>query len=98
MDRISISSAREEFADALNRVAYGGERIILERRGKNIAGLVSVDDVKFLQRLEDEYDLSEARKALSEAEIKGTISWEQIKKEMAKRRKRKPAKSRRKSA
>jgi len=88
MTRLSMSNAREELADALNRVAYGGERIIIHRRGKNLAGLVSVDDVKFLQRLEDEYDLKAAREALAEAEVKGTISWEQIKKEMAQRRKR----------
>lgn len=88
MTRISISSAREELADALNRVAYGGERIMIHRRGKNVAGLVSVDDVKFLQRLEDAYDMKEARQALAEAEVKGTIPWDQIKKELAKRRKR----------
>ena len=82
MTRISISSAREELADALNRVAYGGERIMIHRRGKNVAALVPVEDVKLLERLEDQIDLDLARKALAEAKRKGTIPWSQIKKEL----------------
>ena len=60
---LSISKIRGSMADALNRVAYGGERIVLERRGKGVAALVSLDDLELLQELEDRADVEAARKA-----------------------------------
>lgn len=35
-------------AELVNGVAYGGARIILQRHGKNVAALVSIDDLKRL--------------------------------------------------
>src|SRR3972149_10341401 len=37
--RLAVEDARKEFAHTLNRVAYGGERIILARRGRDLAAL-----------------------------------------------------------
>ena len=37
---MSIVELRDNLADTLNRIAYGGERIILERHGKPVAALV----------------------------------------------------------
>ncbi len=82
MTRLKASEVREEFADVINRVAYGGERIVVHRRGKDVVALVPVDDVALLQALEDRIDLEEARKALAEAKSKGTVSWEALKAEM----------------
>ena len=45
---------------------YQGERIILERRGKEVAAIVSMDDLALLQMLEDRDDVRAARKALAE--------------------------------
>ncbi len=85
MDRISISSAREEFADALNRVAYGGERIIIKRRGKSIAALVPVEDAKALERLEEKIDLEMMRAALADVKKYGTVPWKDLKKELTRK-------------
>jgi prevent-host-death family protein len=63
---ISIAEVRNNLADALNRAAYGPERVILERRGKPVAVLVSMDDLELLERLEDEVDLKAVRKARKE--------------------------------
>ena len=52
-DRVSISVARETLAELIGRVQYGGEHIVLERRGKAVAALVSAEDAAFLDRLED---------------------------------------------
>jgi prevent-host-death family protein len=46
--RIATSDAREHLAELVNAVAYGGARIVLQRHGKNVAALVSIED---LQRL-----------------------------------------------
>ena len=74
---MNINEIRNNLADAINRVAYTGERIVLERRGKGVAALVSVEDLALLERLEDEADIKAARKALKE---KGGISLEDLKK------------------
>jgi prevent-host-death family protein len=63
----------------INRAAFGKERIVLTRRGKEIAAVVPIEDVKLLEELEDRIDLEEARAALAEAKSKGTIPWEKIK-------------------
>jgi prevent-host-death family protein len=72
---MNINEIRNNLADAINRVAYAGERIVLERRGKGVAALVSVDDLALLERLEDEMDIKAARKALKE---KGGVPLEKI--------------------
>ena len=79
MTRLDATKARDEFSDTLNRVAYTGERIVLRRRGKDIAAIVSVEDLKLLEGLEDRLDLEAARKALRE---KGSIPWKKLKAEL----------------
>ena len=82
--RINISKARAEFPDILNRAAYGHERTILSRRGKDLAAIISIEDLQLLERLaEDEMDridLEDARAAL--AEPGESISFEQVKKDL----------------
>jgi prevent-host-death family protein len=82
MARLSVNSVRKDLAETLNRVAYNGERVVVERRGKGVAAIVPVADLEFLEVLEDRLDLEAARVALKEAEKQGTVSWAQLKKEM----------------
>lgn len=63
---ISVKDVRNNLADALNRAAYAGERIILERRGKPVAAIVSMDDVELLERIENDADPKAVRKARKE--------------------------------
>jgi len=80
MTTIPISEAREHLADLGNRVSLRGERVVVERRGKNLFALVPVEDLELLERLEDETDIRLARKAMKE---KGpNISWEKVKKDL----------------
>lgn len=74
---MKIADIRNNLADAINRVAYGRERILLERRGKKVAALVPVEDVELLEELEDQADIRAAKKALKE---KGGITLEELKK------------------
>ncbi len=79
MARLAANEARKDFADAINRVAYAGERIVVHRRGKDVAALISVEDLAILENLEDMIDLADAREALKES---GSVSWEKMKKEL----------------
>ncbi len=79
MTHIESTKARDEFADTLNRVAYAGERIVLSRRGKDIAAIVPMEDLEMIRAIEDRIDLAAAKKALKE---KGSIPLAKIKAEL----------------
>jgi prevent-host-death family protein len=76
---ISTVKAREQLSTVINRAAFGKERVVLTRRGKEVAAVVPIEDMKLLEELEDRIDLEEARAALAETKSKGTIPWEKIK-------------------
>jgi len=46
--KISAAEAKAKLSELLARVAYGGDRYVIERRGKPVAALVSVDDLERL--------------------------------------------------
>jgi prevent-host-death family protein len=73
---MNVVDIRSKLADAINRVAYAGERIILERRGKGVAALVSVEDLALLEEMENQADIRAAKKALKE---KGGVPLEKVK-------------------
>jgi antitoxin (DNA-binding transcriptional repressor) of toxin-antitoxin stability system len=81
---LSVAKVRDNMADALNRVAYAGERIVLQRRGQGIAALVSMEDLALLEALEDRADIKAARKALAEAKRKGEapLTAEQVRQQL----------------
>jgi prevent-host-death family protein len=83
MSSISTVEAREKLAEVVNRVAYGQERIVLTRRGKALVAVVPIEDLEWMQELEDRHDIEEALAALKEArEEGGTISVEALKAEL----------------
>lgn len=80
MTRIAASEARMDFADIVNKVAFGGERVTLQRHGKDVAAIVPVEDLRLIEALEERMDLQAARAALKE---KGPrIPWSRLKKEL----------------
>ena len=77
---ISTADARKNFADIVNKVAYGKEPIILTRRGQEVAALVSIDELELLQQIEDHIDIEDAKKALAEPgdNISAKKVWKQL--------------------
>ena len=47
---VSIGRVKRDLSDLINRVAYGGERIVLTSRGKPKAAIVSLEDYERLER------------------------------------------------
>ncbi|MFL6214883.1 MAG: type II toxin-antitoxin system prevent-host-death family antitoxin [Blastocatellia bacterium] len=80
MGRLTISEAREDFAETVNRVAYRGERIILHRREKDIVAIVPIEDLAILEEAEDRLDIEAAREALAESDER--IPYDQVRKEL----------------
>lgn len=50
---VAIGQVKRDISELVNRVAYGGERIILTSRGKPKAVLVSLEDYAKLQQGEE---------------------------------------------
>ena len=82
MGHLPASKAREGFSDTINRVAFGKERVVLRRRGKEVAAVVPIDDLRLLEELEERIDLADARAALAETRKKGAKSLDAILKEI----------------
>jgi prevent-host-death family protein len=86
MTRLTISKARLDFADILNRVAYGGERIVLQRRGNDVAAIIPMRELELLEKIvqeaEDRADRAEIRKAKREMARQGTVPWTRVKKDL----------------
>ncbi len=66
MTKLPISEARDNLSDLGNRVSLRGERIVVERRGRNLFALVPVEDAELLERMEDQLDVEAIRKRLKE--------------------------------
>jgi prevent-host-death family protein len=87
MIHLPVSEFKNEIAETLNRVVYAGERIFLQRHGKDVAVLVSMKDLKILEEIEemeDETDLKEALKILKKIKSGETdvVSWNDAKTEL----------------
>lgn len=82
MAHLPASKAREGFADTINRAAYGKERVVVRRRGREVAAVVPIEDLRLLEELEDRGDLVDARAALAETKKRGAKSLDAILKEL----------------
>jgi len=84
MTRLSVSKAKAEFPEIVERAANRGERTVVSRRGKALAAVIPADDLRLLERLAqkeiDRLDIEDARAALKEAEEKGTVPSRQARK------------------
>jgi prevent-host-death family protein len=82
----STTEVRESVAEYLNEVAYGRKRVVIRRRGKDLAALIPIDDYRMLLRmeeaLEDHLDLEEAREALKDPRNRERIPWKKVKKDL----------------
>ena len=71
MTILSAAEFRANSSELLNRVAFGGERLIVGRRGHALAALVPLGDLKRLEETEDAQDAEDFRRAKREFEASG---------------------------
>lgn len=65
---VSIGEVKRDISELVNRVAYGGERIVLTSRGKPKAVLVSLEDYERLQTEEQQRRQQQWKEWLRKAE------------------------------
>ena len=78
MATMTVADAKNHFSDVLRRAEYGRERVIVERHGKPVAAIVSMDDLRQLEAAENAVDLRDAQAALAEAKERGTIPLDTV--------------------
>lgn len=67
METVTVAEARRNLAEVIAKVGPGGKRVLLQRHGKPVAAVVSVEDLKRLENMEtqqDERDEERRRQAL----------------------------------
>lgn len=79
---LNTVDAKEQFTDLINRVVHSKERVIITRRGQEIAAIIPLEDLILLQETQDRYDLREAIEALKEMRNVGTMTLDQLKEEI----------------
>jgi prevent-host-death family protein len=84
MDRIESTRLRDTLADTIDRVRFTGDRIIIRKRGKEVAAIVSLQDLAVIEELEDAIDRSKARTILADPKER-RISLESVTKALAAR-------------
>ncbi|MGZ8432355.1 MAG: type II toxin-antitoxin system prevent-host-death family antitoxin [Candidatus Deferrimicrobiaceae bacterium] len=78
MPRITMTAARRELSEAVNRMVYGkGEPIVLSRRGKDLAAIVPMADLKLMEDIENQFLLREIQARKKNPKGKG-ISLAQL--------------------
>jgi prevent-host-death family protein len=82
MVEITTVEAREQFAEVVNRAAYGKERLILTRRGKALAAIVPIDDLELIRAIEDQIDREAIEEALRDVAEHGTIPLDEVKRQL----------------
>lgn len=80
MTKISTAEARNDFAEVINRTAFGKERFVLTRRGKDLVAIVPIEDLQLLEELEDQLDVAAAKAALAESAER--VSYADLRREL----------------
>jgi prevent-host-death family protein len=80
---VTTKELRANLAEILNRVAFGGEQIVVRRHGKPFVAIVATYDLQACQALEDHNDACEIAEAIKNGELDepGT-PWEEVRKDL----------------
>lgn len=82
MQSITAADARKNIAELVNRAAYGGERFVVTRHGKELVAIVPLADATLLERLRAHLEQRDFEAALKEIAKEGTVPWQEVRREL----------------
>ena len=82
MEKYTAKEARENFSEVIGKAAYGSQRVVVTKNGRDSVAIVPIADLELLAELERLIDVADAEAALVEAREKGTISLSALKKKL----------------
>lgn len=78
---LSVAEVREQLADMLNEVKYAKKRTVVTKHGRQVAAVVSVEDLQLLERIEDFIDVATALQRLTNSP-EPPMDWDDALKEL----------------
>ena len=75
MIALSSTDVRAQWAEVIDRVRMGGDRVVVRKNGKRMVAVISIEDLDALERFEDAVDRREASAALARNDF---IPWESV--------------------
>jgi len=75
MQKMKIEEVQKNLPRLVDKIDNNGERVIIQRNGRNCVAIISFADYEALERIENIIDLQEADSALLEAEREGIIDF-----------------------
>ncbi len=69
MKVLKVAKAKEKFSEIVNEAGYKGKRILVEKREKPLAVIISYDDYKRLETLEDMIESRVLERALKKGKL-----------------------------
>lgn len=82
MKQITTAEARKHMAELLNRAAYGKERFVVTRHGKELVAIVPLEEVTLLDRLRVLLSKKDFDAALEEVKESRTRPWSEVRREL----------------
>jgi prevent-host-death family protein len=82
MKEVTTAEARKNMAELLNRAAYGKERFVVTRHGKELVAIVPLEEVTLLDRLRtllSSRDFEAALAAMHESEPR---QWDEVRRDL----------------
>ena len=82
MKNVTTAEARKNLSELLSRAAYGGERFVVTRHGKELVAIVPLEDLTLLGRLRTFLQARDFEAALREVAEAGTVPWDEVRRDL----------------
>lgn len=80
--QVTTAEARKHMAELVNRAAYGGERFVVTRHGKELVAIVPLEEATLLDRLRGLLEARDYEAALAEIQDAGTVPWDEVRRNL----------------
>lgn len=64
MANVKLLDMRNRISEYVDQTKYLKERFVITKHGKQVAALISIEDLRLLEELEDQLDAAAAREAI----------------------------------
>lgn len=82
MKNVTTAEARKNLSELLNRAAYGGERFVVTRHGRELVAIVPLEDITLLDRVRGFLEVRDFHAALKELSAAGTVPWDEVRRDL----------------
>jgi prevent-host-death family protein len=82
LSSVSTNELRANLSETVGRAAFGGEPVLIERRGRKIAAIVSIDDLVLLERMRQRRDEAVAQELPKDQSQIGAAIAERLRREL----------------